>query len=172
MPNTLPTGSEAITDPNNPSFQMKINADGSINSNPSVGGVAVSTGNPLPVSQTPVTTPVLNLASASQALPYTGADLPVSSLKELAIGINLTAMTGGTAPTVTFFITSKGLDGIYYTIYTGGANPGAASLPLSLGMGANSPGGVAFGSVIRLNAVGGGTIAPTAATFSASIIGK
>jgi hypothetical protein len=94
-------------------------------------------------------------------------DLAVDSFSELAVDINITAISG-TSPTIQFIVERKGNDSNYYAIYTGTSLNTNQALSISLGAGMGQS--VSFGSVARLRWVLGGT--SPSFTFSASIIGK
>lgn len=106
-------------------------------------------------------------ASAAATTSNNSGDLAVDSFSELALDINITAVSG-TTPTIQFFVDRKGNDGIYYVIYTGSSINTVQAVSTSLGAGMAQS--VSFGTTARLRWVIGGTT--PSFTFSASIIGK
>jgi hypothetical protein len=110
---------------------------------------------------------VLSVSSAAITTTTTSADLQVGACEELAIDVNISAVAG-TSPTYTLQINRKGLDGVYYPIYTGTAQTAAGKISLSLGSGAST--NVAFGNVIQIVETIGGTT--PSITRSISVIGK
>lgn len=110
---------------------------------------------------------VFNLASLAQTANGNSGDLSVSTLREIAVDVNISAVSG-TAPTLNLYIDRKGADGIYYPIYASAQITAVGVVSTSLGIGASTP--QSLGSTIRLRWVIGGT-APSF-IFSASIIGK
>jgi hypothetical protein len=113
-------------------------------------------------------TTILNQTSSVQNADGNSADLSVSAFKELAIDINVTALTG-TNPTIQFFIDRKGVDGIYYQIWNSASINAASAASDSVGPGLNRA--QSLGTTIRFRWVIGGTGNPTV-TFSASLICK
>lgn len=97
----------------------------------------------------------------------TAADLPTGTFSEIAVDVNLSALTG-TAPTFQVFVDRKGADGVYYQIFQGTSLTAAGTTMTSIGMGAAT--NHSCGLFLRLRIVVGGTT-PNA-TFSASIVGK
>ena len=97
----------------------------------------------------------------------TGADLTTGTFTEIALDVNLSALTG-TSPTFQVFLDRKGADGVYYQIYQSTSLTAAGSISTSVGMGAAT--NHSCGLFLRLRIVTGGTT-PNA-TFSASIVGK
>lgn len=94
--------------------------------------------------------------------------------KILAVDINVTTLSGGTAPTLTFHYERKGADGTWYRvtdITAALAATGAVSRSIgeTLTTGANAY-GIALGSQVRLAWTAGGIHGTTA--FTLSVIGK
>ena len=110
---------------------------------------------------------VLNTASTAITATTTSVDLSVNDYKELSVDVNISALTG-TTPTYTLSINRKGVDGIYYPIYTGTAQSTVGQITLSLGVGAST--NVSFGNIIQVVETLGGTT--PSVTRSMSIIGK
>lgn len=97
----------------------------------------------------------------------TAADLPVGTFSELAVDLNLSALTG-TNPTVDVYLDRKGGDGVYYQIYHATQLTAAGVVSTSAGL--SAPVNHSLGTLLRLRIVVAGT--SPVATFSASIIGK
>ena len=95
------------------------------------------------------------------------ADLPVGSYSELAVDINLTALSGS-SPTLQIFIERKGADDTYYPIWQSVTLSTTTMISTTIGAGMAIAQG--FGTTIRLRWAPGGT--SPSATFSGSIIGK
>jgi len=110
---------------------------------------------------------VLATPSAAILVTTTSPSIDVSALKELALDVNITAITG-TTPTYQLMIDRLGLDGVWYTIYTGTSITAIGVISLSIG--ASLITNVAFSGTIRLREVVGGTT--PSVTRSISIIGK
>ena len=110
---------------------------------------------------------VLTVASAAITVSTTSASLNVGSLVELAIDVNISAITG-TSPTYQLIIDRQGADGVWYPIYTGTSITAVGVV--SLNVGRSLPTNVAFGSTIRLREVVGGTT--PSVTRSVSVVGK
>lgn len=110
---------------------------------------------------------ILNVASAAITTTTTSADLSVGDLTELAVDVNITALAG-TSPSYTLQINRKGLDGVYYPIYTGSAQTAAGKISLNVGVGAST--NVAFGNTIQVVETIAGTT--PSITRSVSVIGK
>lgn len=110
---------------------------------------------------------VLNTVSAAIAVTTTSADLTVGPYKELAIDVNISAITG-TTPSYTLSVNRKGADGVYYPIYTGTALTAVGKITVSLGVGAET--NKAFGNTIQVVETVAGTT--PSVTRSVSIIGK
>lgn len=109
-----------------------------------------------PSTSTPAATTTLPFACAQHSL--------------FAVDVTFTAFTGGTAPTVQFFIDRQGNDGNWYQIFAGGVLSAAGVTSTSIGHGlqtTHAPTGTC-----RLRWVLAGTVAATAVTFSASVTGR
>lgn len=109
---------------------------------------------------------VLNLASAARAS-YTAQQFAVGDLTSLKIIFNMTAITGGTTPTVTFKVSSVGADGTVVQLEQAAAANSAFVFDYNIGPGTD---GKEFGNTIQVDMITTGS--PTSVTFSASIIGK
>lgn len=119
------------------------------------------------------------LASAAQAATNTGTSFATTGFGSISLDINLTAFTGGTTPTVTFFVERQGNDGIWYRVWQSASQNAAAKLSVTIGAstptvaaGANVAQGVSAGltAVARFGWSSTGT--PDSVTFSASIVGR
>ncbi len=118
----------------------------------------------------PTPTTILNRASAAATATGDSGSLAVSNVTMLAVDVNVTAITGGTAPTVQFLLDRQGVDNIWHTVWTGSALSAAGTASVSIGPGL--PTNSVLTRAARLRWVFGGTVAPTSVTFSASIIGR
>lgn len=98
------------------------------------------------------------------------ADIDVSGVHELAVGVVLATLTGGAAPTVTFVLERKNpVDGGYDVLWTSAAlNAAAARAATSVGPGCAQAHSV--GQLVRLRWTTTG--APTGATAHLSVLGK
>jgi len=110
---------------------------------------------------------VLNTPSSAITVTTTSANLTVGNYKELALDVNISTITG-TTPTYQILVDRLGADGIYYNIYTGTAITAVGVVSINLGIGAST--NVAFGNIIRIREVVGGTT--PSATRSISVLGK
>lgn len=135
--------------------------------------VEVSTTNPLPVGTPPAQT-LLGLPSTAQTASNTGITFSTLTVAAIALDITVTALTGGTAPTITFFLDRLGADGVWYREETSAAVSAPGTVSAILGPFAASAG--VFSSVwttqARFGWTFGGSVAPTSVTFSASIVGR
>lgn len=125
---------------------------------------------PLPTSSsaaTPIV--VLTRASAPSAAGNTGA-LDTSAVAQLAVDIAIASFTGGTAPSVTFLLERQGTDGAWYQVWSSGSRNTAGAASTSVGPGCTTP--EVLTDAVRLRWTLGGTVAPTAVTFSASLVGR
>lgn len=123
--------------------------------------------NPI-ASITRATTIVLNQASAAQTASGNSANLSVGNLSELAIGVNVTAVSG-TSPTLNLYLDVIGADGVTYEgIWASAQVTAVGQVTASVGAGLAT--NQAFGSVVVFRWVVGGTT--PSFTFSASILGK
>lgn len=123
--------------------------------------------NSLPAVQTEANTAdVLTVASAAITATTTSADIDVSKLTELALDVNLTAF-GGADNTYQLIVNRKGLDGVYYPLYTGTTITNTIqAISVSLG----HPNNQSLGNIIQVVETIGGTT--PSITRSMSIIGK
>lgn len=131
----------------------------------------VGQSNPMPtapVAEAPVT--VLNRASAVEPAAGNSGTLNTTNVNRIAVDVNLTALTGGTAPTVTFFLDRQGLDGTWYQVWSSGAKSAPAAVSTSVGDGCTVS--EVIGAAVRLRWTFGGTVNPTSVTFSVSILGR
>lgn len=112
---------------------------------------------------------------------YTAAQSPAVfstvGVSELAVDITVSSVTGGTSPTLQFFLERQAADGLWYLILN--TPPGATSPtsftfdvgPFSLAFGGtNSAQHMVFTSQARLRWTYAGS--PTSFTFSASVFGR
>lgn len=94
-------------------------------------------------------------------------DIAVDTFDQLAIDINISAVSG-TTPSATFTWNRKGSDGVYYPIWTSSAQTAAGKVSASIGMG--GPTNHSIGQTGRLDWAITGTT--PSFTFTASVIGK
>lgn len=99
-----------------------------------------------------------------------------------ALDITLTAFTGGSAPTIQYYLERQGADGAWYQLLTTGAlnsAPQTISIDISPGLSnqvqaplTSTSQHAVFSHTARLRWVLAGSVAPTSVTFSASLIGR
>ncbi|MEV6833481.1 hypothetical protein AB0N17_02950 [Streptomyces sp. NPDC051133] len=108
--------------------------------------------------------------------PNTGDSFFTVGYSSVAIDINVTTFTGGSSPSVTFFLNRLGGDGLWYPIWTSGAINTTKQLSASLGPGQSggSNGAGGFPAVLTTQAQFGWTYAgsPTSVTFSGSVASR
>lgn len=113
----------------------------------------------------------LVLASAARATYTSGPQSTTTQngqIQVLAIDINVTALTGGAAPTVTFKLSRVGADGVLYLVWSPAAISAAGVFSTTIGPGCAT--NVDLGSAYQLDMIVTG--APTSITFSASLQAK
>jgi len=112
---------------------------------------------------------ILSLASAAYTASGVTGPLPTASVTELAVDANVTTITGGTSPSITFYLDRLGADGVWYRMWTSAAVIVAGSVSTSV-----DPNGGATDAVLtdacRFGWTFGGTVAATSITFSASVV--
>lgn len=124
------------------------------------------------VAGSPGTSTFITYLSAAQVVTNTGTSFSTASVASLAVDITLASFTGGAAPTVTYFVDRLGADGLWYRVWTSAAlNSGGVT---SVQIGPFPSGTGIFTAVLTGTARFGWTStgAPTAITFSASVIGR
>lgn len=111
---------------------------------------------------------VLNQTSAALVASGNSSDLVVGPYTEVAVDINISAVSG-TTPTAQFYIDRKGIDGNYYPLWT---NTTAATIisQISTSIGSGCAVNHSLGSTIRLRWVLTGS--SPSFTCTASILGK
>ena len=113
----------------------------------------------------------LTLPSAARAT-YSSGPLPTQQggfiLQAINLDISVTALTGGTTPTVTFKVSRVEPDGVLYAVYNPTALSAAGTFSQSIGPGEQT--NVDLGDQFQLDMVVTG--APTSITFSATVKGK
>ncbi|MDJ0342282.1 hypothetical protein QMK19_03650 [Streptomyces sp. H10-C2] len=114
----------------------------------------------------------LTYLSAAQAVSNTGTSFSTTAVAGLAVDVTLSSFTGGAAPAVTFFVERLGADGVWYRIWTSAALTTAGATSVQIGPFPAATGIVT--AVLTGTARFGwsSTGAPTAITFSASVIGR
>jgi len=114
---------------------------------------------------------VLNLPSLARAS-YSSGQLPVATqfgiLSIIDLDINVTAITGGSSPTVTFKVSRVGADGNLYQLFQFTPLSGAGTFSQSIGNGAQT--NEDLGELFQIDMVVTG--APTSVTFSLSVTGR
>lgn len=130
-------------------------------------GNPIDINNPLPILDISNGVTVLNSPSSAVTATGNSVDLNVGNYSELAIDVNISAVAG-TSPTYVLSVNRKGVDGVYYPIYTGSSQSAVGKISISLGVGAST--NAAFGNIIQLVETVGGTT--PSFTRSISIIGK
>lgn len=120
----------------------------------------------------PSASTLVTYASGVQATSNTGTSFATSTVSGLAVDITLTSFTGGTSPSVTFFIDRQGADTVWYRIWTSSALTTAGATSVQIGPWPSGTGIVT--AILTGTARFGWTTAgtPTAVTFSASVIGR
>lgn len=149
---------QGVTNPNTPPAQVMVLSDGEGN----IVGPSSSNG-----SQTFIT-----YLSAAQAAPNTGTSFSTVGVTALAVDLTVTAFTGGTSPSVTFFVDRLAADGLWYRMWTSTGITAAGSTSSNIGPGQAGTGNVA--AVLTGTARFGWSFigTPTSVTFSASVIGR
>ncbi len=108
---------------------------------------------------------LLNLPSAARAT-YSSGQVVLPNYNELVLSldVNVTAITGGTSPTVKFIVSRVGADSVLYGLYTPGAlsTPGVFSQSIGHGGQTNAD----PGDLCQVDMVTTGS--PTTITFSLS----
>lgn len=110
--------------------------------------------------------------ATAQAASNAGVSFSTATTASLAVDITLTSFTGGTTPTVTFFVDRLGSDGVWYRVWTSAALNSAGVTSIQIGPFPAATG--IFTAVLTGTARFGWTSTgtPTAITFSASVIGR
>lgn len=97
------------------------------------------------------------------------------------LDINVTAITGGTSPTITFFVERQGGDGNWYQVLSTSGITGALTVSVDISPGltgayAAPPGSAqqhaVFTKTARVRWAFGGSVAPTSVAFTASFVGR
>ncbi len=124
---------------------------------------------------------LLPSAAYGSAIPAAGT-FSTAYITYAALDMTLSSFTGGSVPTVTFFLERQGADSNWYQILSTGAMnsaPATVSVDLSPALNGSVSGPLSstvqhnvFTQTARLRWTLGGTVAPTSVTFSASVIGR
>ena len=110
-------------------------------------------------------TTILNLPSAARASYSSGIiTLPNYNELVLSLDVNVTALTGGSSPTVKFTVSRIGADGVAYVLYSPTALSAAGVFSQSVGHSGQT--NADLGDQCRIDMVTTG--APTSVTFSLS----
>lgn len=112
------------------------------------------------------TTTIASVALAARAA-YSSGLLTAYLFSNMSLDITVTALTGGAAPTVTFLVSRKGVDGILYPVKPA---PAAISAPGIISQTFGDGDGTALNTQIQIDMITTG--APTSITFSLSAVGQ
>ncbi|HEY6021615.1 MAG TPA: hypothetical protein VIY48_17630 [Candidatus Paceibacterota bacterium] len=121
---------------------------------------------------------LVGLPSATYDASLSPVVFDTNQVTRAAFDVTVTSFTGGTSPSIQFVIERLGLaDGLWYSVLsTTISSASNQSWDLGPGFPATAPpNGVShavFTTQGRLRWAFGGTVAPTAVTFSASLIGR
>jgi hypothetical protein len=117
---------------------------------------------------------ILNYPSAAYNAANAGTSFSTAQFSGLAVDVTVSAFTGGTSPSVTFFLDRLGADGVWYRVWTSAALTSAGATSVQIGPYPSGTG--IFTAVLtgtaRFGWSFGGTVQPTAVTFSASVYGR
>lgn len=118
----------------------------------------------------------LTYAPQARTGPNTGDSFFTVGYSSLAVDVNVTAFTGGTSPSVTFFINRLAGDGLWYPVWNSGAISTVKSVSASIGPGQSggSAGAGGFSGVLTTQAQFGWTFSgtPTSITLSGSVAAR
>lgn len=153
--------------PTNPVFTEVDGSGNTLKTTPNGDGTANLT-----ISAASTTTTEITYLPGAQAVTNAGVSFATASVSYLAVDITLTSFTGGSSPSVTFFLDRLAADGLWYRIWTSSALTTGGVTSVNAGPGLTGAGTVA--TVLTGTARFGwsSTGAPTAITFSASVIGR
>lgn len=167
---TLPRGTKLTASgvPDSTPVTVIVRASDELLSLAGVGNFlgSVNQGNP-PWTILGTSAVILNLPSLARATYSAQQFTGLGGYTELAIRFNVTALTGGTSPTVTFKISDLGDTGNIYQLEQATALSAAGVITYNIGAGLDNK---SFGDGIQVDMVLTG--APTSVTFSASIKAK
>lgn len=154
--------------PNNPSVTLVDGSSNVLKSLPNGDGTSSLVASAASTVATFITYPTATAQAATNA----GVSFPTATTSALAVDITLTSFTGGTTPTVTFFVDRLGSDGVWYRAWTSAALSSAGATSVQIGPFPSGTG--IFTAVLTGTARFGWTSTgtPTAITFSASVIGR
>lgn len=124
------------------------------------------------IAGNPGATTFLTYLSGAQATANSGTSFSTAAVESLAVDITLTSFTGGTSPSITFFVDRLGSDNVWYRIWTSAALTSAGATSVQIGPFPSGTG--IYTAVLTGTARFGWSTAgsPTAVTFSASVIGR
>lgn len=110
--------------------------------------------------------------SAAQAAANAGVSFSTAGVSTLAVDLDVTAFTGGSSPTIAFFIDRQGADAVWYRTWTSAALSAAGPVSQVIGPFAAAT-GITTAALTGTARFGWSfTGAPTSVTFSASVIGR
>lgn len=124
---------------------------------------------------------LLSMASAAVTTATNSISFVTDGITYAAWDMTITSFTGGTSPTIQFWLERQGADGAWYQIGTTSAisSPTTVSCDISPGLNGSISGPLSstvqhnvFTHTARLRWAFGGSVNPTAVTFSASIVGR
>lgn len=120
----------------------------------------------------------LTYPALARTVPNVGDTVLTTPFTALAVDLSITAFTGGTSPTVKFFLNRLGADGLWYPMWAPAVGLSAAGT-VSVNVGPGQSGTATatqiwIPSVLTTQAQFGWTFtgSPTSVTFSASVVGR
>lgn len=134
------------------------------------------------VNYTGLSKKLITLPSAAYtATVPASATVDTTGITNLAWDITLTSFTGGTTPSIQFYLERQGADGAWYQVSTTGALTTAQLISVDLSPSSSGTTSAPLSSTsqhnvvtqtMRMRWVFGGGANPTAVTFSASLVGS
>ncbi|MGW7001425.1 hypothetical protein ACWGCW_01010 [Streptomyces sp. NPDC054933] len=114
----------------------------------------------------------ITYVSQAQATSNLGASFATSAIEAIAVDITLTSFTGGSSPSVTFFVDRLGNDSVWYRTWTSSALTTATTVSQVIGP---FPAATGITTAVLTGTARFGwssSGSPTAITFSASVVGR
>lgn len=154
---------QGVTNPGTPPATVMVLSDGE--------GNLVGSSNPASA--------LLTYTAGAHATSNPGDSFSTSSLSACAVDVTVTGFTGGTSPSVTFFVERIGADGLWYRVWQSAAVSSAGTVSVSIGASvptvaaaANTAQGVTamLSTLARFGWSTSGS--PTAVTFSGGVMGR
>lgn len=119
------------------------------------------------------TQPLYSRALGAATGSGTSGVLPTPYVELARLDINVTALTGGTTPDITFSLQVLGADGVtWWTVWTGTPITAATVPPVGFNFGPDTATPLVFTGACRLVWTFGGAVAATSITFAASLVGR